>query len=273
MERDGSVVSEDRLNILVVDDEVNIRRVLAVCLETRGHRITAVGGFRRPGGSRPPGLRPGFRRSPAGDRQRARPHPPPSHGVALAQDRRHHRVCLDRNGCGSHEAGRRGLHSQAVRPRAGPSGGGPGGGPAPDGAPPFVPAGRPPPRQSGDHFPVPPSRPWRRRSRRPARWLGPKRSFSFAVRAERENPSWPGPSTPGARAAPSRLGSFPVPPSARSFWKASFSATPRGLLPERSATTPAVSPPARAAPSSRRNRRSSPFDPARAASLFAGPGI
>ncbi len=43
MERDGTVVSEDRLSILVVDDEVNIRRVLAVCLETRGHRVAAVG--------------------------------------------------------------------------------------------------------------------------------------------------------------------------------------------------------------------------------------
>ncbi len=43
MERDGTVTSEDRLNVLVVDDEVNIRRVLAVCLETRGHRVAAVG--------------------------------------------------------------------------------------------------------------------------------------------------------------------------------------------------------------------------------------
>ena len=31
------------LNILVVDDEANIRKTLAVCLETRGHRVTAVG--------------------------------------------------------------------------------------------------------------------------------------------------------------------------------------------------------------------------------------
>jgi NtrC-family two-component system response regulator AlgB len=43
MNQDATAVSEDRLNVLVVDDEVNIRRVLAVCLETRGHRVTAVG--------------------------------------------------------------------------------------------------------------------------------------------------------------------------------------------------------------------------------------
>jgi NtrC-family two-component system response regulator AlgB len=31
------------LNVLVVDDEANIRKTLAVCLETRGHRVTAIG--------------------------------------------------------------------------------------------------------------------------------------------------------------------------------------------------------------------------------------
>jgi NtrC-family two-component system response regulator AlgB len=31
-----------RLNILIVDDEANIRKTLAVCLESRGHRVTAV---------------------------------------------------------------------------------------------------------------------------------------------------------------------------------------------------------------------------------------
>jgi len=30
------------LNVLVVDDEVNIRKTLTVCLESRGHRVTAV---------------------------------------------------------------------------------------------------------------------------------------------------------------------------------------------------------------------------------------
>src|SRR5512136_723008 len=34
------------LNILVVDDEANIRKTLAVCLETRGHRVTAVGSLK-----------------------------------------------------------------------------------------------------------------------------------------------------------------------------------------------------------------------------------
>ncbi len=33
------------LNILVVDDEINIRRTLAVCLESAGHQITAVSNF------------------------------------------------------------------------------------------------------------------------------------------------------------------------------------------------------------------------------------
>jgi two-component system, NtrC family, response regulator AlgB len=45
MSQNGTAASEDRLNVLIVDDEVNIRRVLAVCLETRGHRVTAVGRF------------------------------------------------------------------------------------------------------------------------------------------------------------------------------------------------------------------------------------
>lgn len=36
---------EDRLNVLIVDDEINIRRVLTLCLEAKGHRITAVGRF------------------------------------------------------------------------------------------------------------------------------------------------------------------------------------------------------------------------------------
>lgn len=30
------------LRVLIVDDEVNIRKTLAVCLESRGHRVTAV---------------------------------------------------------------------------------------------------------------------------------------------------------------------------------------------------------------------------------------
>src|SRR5512137_2520509 len=30
------------LNILIVDDEVNIRKTLSVCLETEGHRVIAV---------------------------------------------------------------------------------------------------------------------------------------------------------------------------------------------------------------------------------------
>lgn len=30
------------LNVLVVDDKANIRKTLTVCLESRGHRMTAV---------------------------------------------------------------------------------------------------------------------------------------------------------------------------------------------------------------------------------------
>jgi NtrC-family two-component system response regulator AlgB len=33
------------LNILVVDDEINIRKTLAVCLETEGHQVSAVSNF------------------------------------------------------------------------------------------------------------------------------------------------------------------------------------------------------------------------------------
>jgi len=34
------------LNVLIVDDEANIRKTLTVCLESRGHRVTAVGNGR-----------------------------------------------------------------------------------------------------------------------------------------------------------------------------------------------------------------------------------
>jgi len=33
------------LNIHVVDDEVNIRKTLSVCLETEGHKVIAVSNF------------------------------------------------------------------------------------------------------------------------------------------------------------------------------------------------------------------------------------
>jgi NtrC-family two-component system response regulator AlgB len=33
------------LNILIVDDEVNIRKTLSVCLETEGHKVVAVSNF------------------------------------------------------------------------------------------------------------------------------------------------------------------------------------------------------------------------------------
>ena len=37
----GSVVRQS-LNILVVGDEVNIRKTVSVCLETEGHKVIAV---------------------------------------------------------------------------------------------------------------------------------------------------------------------------------------------------------------------------------------
>jgi DNA-binding NtrC family response regulator len=33
------------LNILIVDDEVNIRKTLSICLETEGHKVIAVSNF------------------------------------------------------------------------------------------------------------------------------------------------------------------------------------------------------------------------------------
>ena len=41
----GSMVRQS-LNILVVDDEVNIRKTLSVCLETEGHKVVAVPNFK-----------------------------------------------------------------------------------------------------------------------------------------------------------------------------------------------------------------------------------
>jgi DNA-binding NtrC family response regulator len=35
----------ESLNILIVDDEVNIRKTLSVCLETEGHKVIAVSNF------------------------------------------------------------------------------------------------------------------------------------------------------------------------------------------------------------------------------------
>jgi len=33
------------INVLVVDDESNIRKTLSICLEAEGHRVTAVSNF------------------------------------------------------------------------------------------------------------------------------------------------------------------------------------------------------------------------------------
>ena len=41
--REMSSENTGALNILVVDDEANIRRTLALCLEAKGHQVTAVG--------------------------------------------------------------------------------------------------------------------------------------------------------------------------------------------------------------------------------------
>jgi two-component system, NtrC family, response regulator AlgB len=39
-------LTKSHLNVLVVDDEANIRKTLAVCLESRGHQVTAVSNVR-----------------------------------------------------------------------------------------------------------------------------------------------------------------------------------------------------------------------------------
>jgi NtrC-family two-component system response regulator AlgB len=41
----GAPEARARLRVLVVDDEINIRKTLTTCLETEGHDVTAVGGF------------------------------------------------------------------------------------------------------------------------------------------------------------------------------------------------------------------------------------
>ena len=40
------LISASSLNILVVDDEVNIRKTLSVCLETEGHKVITVSNFK-----------------------------------------------------------------------------------------------------------------------------------------------------------------------------------------------------------------------------------
>jgi NtrC-family two-component system response regulator AlgB len=42
----SSPVTDSPLHVLVVDDELNIRKTLAICLETEGHKVTAVSNFR-----------------------------------------------------------------------------------------------------------------------------------------------------------------------------------------------------------------------------------
>ena len=37
--------ARDGLHVLVVDDEINIRKTLAIALETEGHKVTAVSNF------------------------------------------------------------------------------------------------------------------------------------------------------------------------------------------------------------------------------------
>ncbi len=39
------ILFEAALNILIVDDELNIRKTLSVCLETEGHNVVAVSNF------------------------------------------------------------------------------------------------------------------------------------------------------------------------------------------------------------------------------------
>ncbi len=41
----SSPVADSPLHILVVDDELNIRKTLTICLETEGHKVTAVSNF------------------------------------------------------------------------------------------------------------------------------------------------------------------------------------------------------------------------------------
>jgi len=39
---ESAIVGKEKLNILIVDDEANIRRTMTLCLEAGGHRVTAV---------------------------------------------------------------------------------------------------------------------------------------------------------------------------------------------------------------------------------------
>ncbi|MCX5811667.1 MAG: sigma-54 dependent transcriptional regulator [Proteobacteria bacterium] len=42
---DSETISGQSLNILVVDDEINIRKTLSICLEAEGHRVVTVSSF------------------------------------------------------------------------------------------------------------------------------------------------------------------------------------------------------------------------------------
>ena len=109
------------LQVLVVDDEKNIRATLAVCLEGIGCSVTAVGSAAaaRDAAERA-ALRPGLPRPAPGHRQRARPPARAAGRQPGARRRGHHRLRHLRHR-GRGDAARRGrLPAQAVHARPDP---------------------------------------------------------------------------------------------------------------------------------------------------------
>ena len=95
------------LSILIVDDEPNIRKTLAMALEAEGHGVVAVSNFKD-------ALAEASRRFfdlalvdlRLGTESGLDLIPAPAHRLSLDEDRGNHRLRLHRHGSGGHAPGR-----------------------------------------------------------------------------------------------------------------------------------------------------------------------
>ena len=230
------------------------RRTSAECSPSAWKRkdtgLTAVGTSRgRPRRGLPQILRCRLRRPSSGHRQRPRPDPGPlnsaSPGVKIIVITAY--ASIDTAVEADQTRGDR-LHSETLHPGPDQTRRPQGLRDAFPGAEGGLPAGGPGTLalRSG-LFQRKPRRETRRRHWR-VRRPPPTRHSCCGGKAARARASWPGPFTAGARGRTGPSASCPALPCRRNCWKASCSAMPRGRSPAPSATIPAGSAPARAAP-------------------------